>query len=201
MNSEDQFEKRLARQPLRPVPPAWREEILSAARQVSRSPQASRITHDVAPWSTVLAAARSQLSNLLWPHPRAWAGLAAAWLLVIGLTFAAREPAGPAMARQPVPPSPQMRELLRQQEQLLADLIGPAEPAVAVRSRPLVPAPHSQLRGLTPAPGSAGIPAGEFWRGLASGQSQVEQVHLAAGNAGPQREWQPCPGANLCCVS
>ena len=143
MNGEDQFEKRLERQPLRPMPPVWREEILSAARRLPIC------THHASPFiaprsRVVLSTLSAQLSSLLWPHPRAWAGLAAAWLLVLGLNFAAREPAGET-ARQVVPPSRQLRELLHEQEQLLAELIGPMESAVVDRPKPAAPR-TAQLR-------------------------------------------------------
>ena len=179
MNGEDLFEKQLERQPLRPVPPAWREEILSAARQALRYAHASRLTHHVPARRTLLSILSSQLSTLLWPHPRAWAGLAAAWLLVIGLQLAAHEPAGPEIANQPARPSPQMRELLQQQEQLFAELIGPMESPAVIRPKPLLPAPHSQLRLLTPSPGSAGIPAGKLWRTLAFAPNTGENAQLA----------------------
>jgi hypothetical protein len=86
------------------------------------------------------------LSALLWPHPKAWGGLAALWLLVLGLNFASREPARSEVARPAIPPSPQMRALLQQQEQLFAELIGPAEKPVADRPKPVAPQPHSQRR-------------------------------------------------------
>ncbi len=44
MNGHDPFEQRLRRQPLRPVPSAWREEILSQARRTAEAPHAERAT-------------------------------------------------------------------------------------------------------------------------------------------------------------
>ena len=71
MNTEDQFEQRLRRQPVKSIPSAWREEILSTAR--AASPRLSTLD----PRPGVLSIIRHQLSTLLWPHPKAWAGLAA----------------------------------------------------------------------------------------------------------------------------
>jgi len=140
MNRDDQFEKRLQRQPLRKIPSAWREEILSAAERAAASRHSSPATRH--PWLSTL---NSQLSTLLWPCPQAWAGLAAVWLVILGASFATRE--APAMtSRQITPPSPQVRELLKQQEQLLAELVGPLEKPEAGRPRPLAPQPRSQRR-------------------------------------------------------
>ncbi|HEY5914644.1 MAG TPA: hypothetical protein VJA21_28985 [Verrucomicrobiae bacterium] len=122
MNGEDQFEKRLQGLPPRPVPTSWREGILRSARAEAVAAPGS--TDRGQSPSRILAA---RLSGILWPHPRAWAGLAALWLVVLALNLAAHDPAGAAqeMADRPVRQSPEMRELLKQQEQLLAELVGP----------------------------------------------------------------------------
>jgi len=80
--------------------------------------------------------------ELLWPCPQAWAGLAAVWLLVLGANFTTRE--APTVTSRQVLPSPQVRELLKQQEQLLAELVGPMEKPEADRPKP--GAPRSQRR-------------------------------------------------------
>jgi hypothetical protein len=141
MNGEDQFEKRLQGQPQRPVPPAWREEILRAARAAAAPRPAPPVS---GPSSSATVA--TWFWTLLWPHPRAWAGLAALWLVVFGLNLASREPSRQEMAGPPTRPSPQMRELLRQQEQLLAELVGPMGRVEAKRSKPVAPQPRSQRR-------------------------------------------------------
>lgn len=139
MNEHEPFEKRLQRQPLREAPSAWREEILSAARQPQPSRDASGVT-----WHSLFANLNSRLSTLLWPHPQAWAGLAAAWVLICALNFAYREAAPPASAHRVSLPSPQMRELLRAQGQLLAELV--EETPVAGRVKTAPPRPHSHYR-------------------------------------------------------
>jgi hypothetical protein len=140
MNGPEHFEERLERQPLRQVPPAWREDILNAARAAAPAPCPSQRASRAAFLSTL----NHQLSTILWPHPKAWAGLAAVWLLIAGLNFAAREPAQPEVARQAAPPPPQLRELLHQQEQMFAELLGPVEQPEADRPKPARPQPHSQ---------------------------------------------------------
>jgi hypothetical protein len=141
MNGEDQFEQRLQRVPQPPVPPVWREEILSAARQESPACHSSL----VAP-ASLSETLNSLLSKVLWPHPGAWAGLAAVWLLILGLNYATRDPSTRQYARYTAPPSPELREMLRQQEQLLAELAGPIGKPQAQPPRPSAPQPRSQRR-------------------------------------------------------
>jgi len=79
------------------------------------------------------------LTALLWPHPRAWAGLAAVWVLVFVLSVTTREPSPRSFAQRPPQPSPQMREMLRQQERLLAELVGPNATSEHDLSKPAAP--------------------------------------------------------------
>ena len=91
----EQFEQRLRRQPLTSVPPEWRAEILAAAR--ARQPQSACRT---APASSARAAFRDRLAAWLWPHPKAWAGVAAVWIVIAILQFSLRdEPAVRLAAR------------------------------------------------------------------------------------------------------
>jgi hypothetical protein len=137
MNGDDAFEKRLRRASPRSLPQEWRKEILSAAH-------AAAVPGGVPSRGTKWA--WSSLKALLWPHPTAWAGLAAAWIIIVLLNLSAREPGGPEIARHAPPPSPQMRELLRQQEQLLAELNGPSEPVHALPVKPSGTQPRSERR-------------------------------------------------------
>ena len=134
MSGNDPLEKRLQRQPPRNVPPAWRDEILSATRVATQEPRLSKPAH---------RGALSLLSALFWPHPKAWAGLASLWVVIIGLHLASRDVPQNDVAQRTLAPSPQMRDLLRQQEQLFAELIGPRVPMQADRKKI---APHSRRR-------------------------------------------------------
>ena len=60
----DDFEQFLSRQPLRPIPPGWRNQILPARE--------------------------SRWREWLWPSPVAWATLVAVWVVIIGLQLACR---------------------------------------------------------------------------------------------------------------
>ena len=130
MNEEiDQFEQRLGRRPLRPIPQAWRVEILAAAREAKASCHPSPATRHN--W---LATFHHQLATLLWPHPKAWAGLAAVWVVILAVNFSLRDPA-PRLAEKSAPPSPEMMVELRKQQLMLAELIGPRETRDADRPR------------------------------------------------------------------
>jgi len=141
MNDKDQFEKRLQELPQRPIPAAWRQQILSAATEATSS---RRLRSAVRP--TLLSNLSTNFTRLLWPHPTAWAALAAVWFLVLGLNFAAREPARPEAAHAMVPASPQMLEMLRQQQQMLAELAGSLERPEASHHKVFFPQPRSQRR-------------------------------------------------------
>ena len=133
MNSDEQFESRLQREPLRDAPLPWRQEILAKARAAAPG-HAARFTQHAAWWR-----------ELFWPHPAAWAALAGVWLVMLGVHFVSREATPPVFARQ-VAPSREMRELLKQQEQLFAELVGPRENRDAVRPKPAGPQPRSLRR-------------------------------------------------------
>jgi hypothetical protein len=138
MNDEmENFERRLQSQPMKKIPADWRAEILAAAKdtQFSRhSPLATR--H----WLSTL---NHQLSTFFWPHPKAWAGLAAIWIFIFALNFSMRDPL-PRIAEKSAPPSPEMVAELRQQNLLFAELIGPAEAHVADRQKSFLPRPRSE---------------------------------------------------------
>jgi hypothetical protein len=131
----EQFERRLNRQPMRQIPGEWREEILSAAERASRP----------APRASFLSTLNHQLSTILWPHPKAWAGLAAIWMLIFAMDFSARD-TSPAVAEKFSRPSSEVIVELKQQQRMLAELIGPRDKSNVDRSKSLVPPPRSERR-------------------------------------------------------
>jgi hypothetical protein len=82
--------------------------------------------------------------ELIWPSRRIWAGLAAVWVLIFVFNFSQRDPAE-LLARKS-PPSPEMILTFRQQERLLAELIGPNETQAAEPPKPFLPQPRSEGR-------------------------------------------------------
>jgi hypothetical protein len=81
--------------------------------------------------------------ELIWPCRRIWTGLAAVWILIFVVNFSQHDKSE-MMARKTSPPSPEMMIAFRQQEILLAELIGPNEPQVAERPKTFSPRPSSE---------------------------------------------------------
>jgi hypothetical protein len=136
MNEEtEQFEQRLRRQSLKKIPGEWRAEILSAAR-------GAQITRHASPASW-LSTLNSQLSTLLWPHPKAWAGLAAVWVGILVLNLSQHDPS-PGVAEKFSPPTPEVMAELRQQKLLFAELMGSPQTPDADRRKNVPPGPRSE---------------------------------------------------------
>ena len=136
MNGDDQFETRLRLQPQRAVPPAWREEILTAARE-----------HAAPTRPPGLRSWRSLVSDLLWPHPKAWAGLGAAWLVVLAIHFAALDAPPRRLTATRAAAAPVVRQAARERERMLAELVGLLESPAATAPKPAPGRPRSQWHG------------------------------------------------------
>jgi hypothetical protein len=96
----DEFESKLRGQPRRDIPPEWRREILVPLRRRTEAP--------VSWWR-----------QLLWPHPAAWAGLAAVWVVIVALNLAGA-PEGELYAAGK--PSPDTRVAYQERQRLWAEL-------------------------------------------------------------------------------
>jgi len=83
--------------------------------------------------------------ELIWPCRRIWAGLAAVWILIFAFNVSQRDPSE-MMALKSPPPSPEMILTFRQQEILLAELIGQNEPQTAEPPKTFSPRPSSERR-------------------------------------------------------
>jgi hypothetical protein len=87
-----------------------------------------------APSRTERVSAINRFSTWLWPHPRAWAGLAAAWVLILLLHFTA--PDEPRTARNSSPMTFQTLATMQKQTLMMAQLLGSLDngdqPAAAV---------------------------------------------------------------------
>ena len=114
-------------------------------RSVAGAPSAAghRVLVRVSPaggGNLVLSALFGRIRAGLRRSPRAWAGLAAAWALILLLDLTAREPGTTPLAGQRVPSASEMRFAWEQKQLLMADLafameLGPVEESkVAPRS-------------------------------------------------------------------
>lgn len=135
----EQFENRLRRQPMKPLPAEWRAEILSACSGVAAERGESAAP---ARASSLNSAAWTWLKSIFWPHPVAWAGLAAIWIGILTVNFSTRDHA-PVIAEMASPPSPEMMAELKKQRRLLAELTGATAMAEPGR-REFAPRPRSE---------------------------------------------------------
>jgi hypothetical protein len=139
----DDFEEILKRQSFRPLPPDLRAEILAAASapaQPAVSASSKRVPTSTTP--------RPWWSAWLWPSPYAWAALAAAWLVILGLNLADSS-SRPAQFPGNFPSSPQFLALLVEQRRLLDEL---SRPALAHTTPPLDPDSRADSPGACLAP-------------------------------------------------
>lgn len=117
-------------------------------RSVAAAAASGRSPHEVRPAGrqSVLAGLAAQL-QAGWQRSRwAWAGLGAAWGVIVALNLAAREPDAPLLTGKPPPPTAEVRYAVRQKQLLMADLAALSEPTQArpVKSPP--PSPRSDRR-------------------------------------------------------
>lgn len=120
----DEFEEKLRGQPRREIPREWRREILGSLR----GPRETGV-----PW----------WRQLLWPHPAAWASLAAAWVAIVALHFAAAEEDG--AGRIAARPAPDVHWAYEERKRLYAELVLEFSPPA--RTEP-VDRPRSHLTRL-----------------------------------------------------
>lgn len=131
--NERELEKQLREQPIRPIPAHWREEILRAVQlQAGAESEAGAGRVESLP-GRMKAPSKGKESptwwrDLLWPHPVAWAGLAAAWVLIVGLNTMALRPSHSSggtrsQASRPATPSDAMKMALAEQWKLREELL------------------------------------------------------------------------------
>lgn len=133
MNTDD-FEKRLQQQPMRQIPAEWRHEILQNAKSSLLSRQSPSVTHQTPWWK-----------DLLWPCPQAWVGLAAVWLVILGLNFEFKSHQAPQLAKNSTP-VPDFLAIMQEQQRLMTELVDSHQPAVAERPKMFRFGPRSQYR-------------------------------------------------------
>ena len=120
------------------TPSVWdkiEQQVMTAAAAESRRRSAPQVSRWMWWWR-----------ESLWPSPQAWAGLAATWVVLVGVSIAVREPASVAATHQVPPSSPELRLVLQQQRQMLAELGGMPERFAPAKPEAPAPKPHSQRR-------------------------------------------------------
>jgi len=142
----DDLERQIGRQPLREIPPGWREPILKAARQAALRSCPARPDRLAPWWRAVLALLDRRPSALLWPSPTAWAALAAAWIGILAAQLAMREPAPAAPAREASVPARALLLARLEQQRLLARWSEPFESPALAPTKPAPPKPRSEAR-------------------------------------------------------
>ncbi|HSY74542.1 MAG TPA: hypothetical protein VK810_03650 [Dongiaceae bacterium] len=114
----NEFEQKLSRQSLKQIPGEWRAEILIAAKSAvaARQRNEDRLNPNPILW----------LRELFWPHPKAWAGLAAVWVAIVALDLSTRDDSQ-IVAKKSAQPSPEIVAEVRQQKLMFAQLIGSSD--------------------------------------------------------------------------
>jgi hypothetical protein len=122
---------------------AIRREVLNAEFKVGQASRLSLISlffQMETGWKPVL---RLLWRELIWPCRRTWAGLAAVWIALLIFNVSQRDESELAARKLP-PPSPEAIMAWRQQEKLLAELIGPSTPGDAEQRKIFLPKPRTE---------------------------------------------------------
>ena len=124
------------------------ERKVAAAAFTSRPRPPARVSQAVG-WRAALGTLGAQLRAGWQPSRWAWAGLAAAWVVILALNFAARDPDASLVAGQELPSASEVRFALKQKQLLMAELAVLSEPAPADKPKAVRPSPHSERRNET----------------------------------------------------
>jgi hypothetical protein len=140
MNDDVQFENHLRRRPLKSIPATWRDDILQpAVREIGdRQPGPAREL-------TWMEAFRSWATGFFAAAPKAWAGLATVWVVILVLNVSGGDESTTAVMLRPVSPA-QTRMALQQKQLLLIELAGRPETRPAAQPRSTAPGPRTQRK-------------------------------------------------------
>jgi hypothetical protein len=126
-----------------------REVLL--ARHKAVEPKLDEIRRDVVADLTPHSAGETEIPfvlrlgrELILPRPRAWAAVAAMWVVIFALKLST--PGTPQVVVQKSSASPEVLAEVRQQKLLFAELVGVVKPRVAVPAKSASPQPRSDRR-------------------------------------------------------
>jgi anti-sigma factor RsiW len=128
------------------TPALWEqiEQSVAAVGRATARPLPTSPGPRAAAWLGMVSALRQQI-RACWRRSRwAWSGLAAAWALILGLNFTAREPATLVVAAQSAPSLSEIRLACQQKRLLMADLSVTTEPAPANKTKATPPGPRGE---------------------------------------------------------
>lgn len=113
---------------------------LDALRAALPAPASQRSTPNSQP--------ASLWERLFGPNPLAWAGLAAAWLVLFAVNRSGSEAVSPpsVASRSSQPSEAAVAEIVRERRREMAELLNLDEPRVALPARDIMPAKRSQRR-------------------------------------------------------
>jgi hypothetical protein len=120
---------------------ALRREVVDAAADVNRRKQPVR---ELTFAATLANAIRLSFLELIWPCRRTWAALTAVWIALFIFNVSQRDKSELAARKLP-PPSPEAILAWRQQERLLAELIGPSAPGDVEQRKIFLPKPRTEI--------------------------------------------------------
>jgi hypothetical protein len=119
---------------------AIRREVVEVAADVNRRKQPVR---ELTFAATLAKAIRLSFLELVWACRRTWATLAVVWIALFIFNVSQRDKVELAARKLP-PPSPEAIMAWRQQEKLLAELIGPPGTGDAERRKIFLPKPRTE---------------------------------------------------------
>jgi len=119
---------------------AIRRGVVNVAADVNRRKQPVR---ELTFAAVLTNAIRVLFRELVWPCRRTWATLAAVWIALFIFNVLQRDKSELAARKLP-PPSPEAIMAWRQQEKLLAELIGPSTPGDAEQRKIFLPKPRTE---------------------------------------------------------
>ncbi|HXP62860.1 MAG TPA: zf-HC2 domain-containing protein [Dongiaceae bacterium] len=130
------------------TPALWQkveQAVITGALNASR-PRLSTPHGQPAGWHAALSTLCGRLQGGLRAGPRAWAGLAAVWALILTLNFAAPEADAPFVAGPKAPSHSEIRLALAQKQLWLTELAPPSEAVPAAKPKAASPGPRSDRR-------------------------------------------------------